>query len=75
MLTCNTGVISTIPSDHSLEENLLSLFSVIILDSFSDQIYRNRPVTYNSWHSLFNLEINLEKISYSISFLRSRHLR
>lgn len=75
MLTYNNGVISTIPSDHSLEEKLLRLFSVIISDSLSDQIYRNRLMPYNSWHSLFNLEINLEKISYSISLLRRHHLR
>lgn len=75
MLTYNTSVISTTPSDHSLEENLLNLFSVIISASLSDQIYRKRLMTYNSWHSLFNLEINLEKISYSISFLRRHHLR
>lgn len=70
-LTCNTGCISANLSDHLLEGNLLSLFSITLSDSLSDNIYRNGLMTYNSWHSLFVPEINLEHIPYSISSLRT----
>lgn len=49
------GAISPIPSDCSLQENLLHLSFVIASDSPSNQIYRNRLMTYSFWHCLLIL--------------------
>lgn len=47
------AVIFPIPNDHSPEENLLYLSSVIVSDRLSNLIYRNRLMTYSFWHCLF----------------------